>query len=54
MPGSDTIYFKVMKDESPRVWRYIVEDHKIAIDYSQNIFKDFKAKLYLVVVDEDK
>lgn len=54
MPGSDTVYFKVMKDESARIWTYIKESHKVAIDYSKNIFKDFHAKLYLAVVDEDK
>ncbi len=54
MQGSDTVYFKIMRDESPRVWRYIVEDHQMVIDYANNIFSKFNAKLYLAVVDEEK
>ena len=42
-----------MRDESPRIWRYIVEDHKMVIDFAPNMFKRFEAKLYMAVVDAE-
>lgn len=53
MVGSDTVYFKIMRDESPRIWKYIIEDHQMVIDYADSIFSKFNAKLYLAVVDEE-
>lgn len=51
--SSDTVIFKVMRDESPRIWRYIVEDHKMVIDFAPNMFKPFESKLYMAVVDTE-
>ncbi|MGN0915471.1 MAG: type VI secretion system baseplate subunit TssK [Succinivibrio sp.] len=51
--GSDTVFFKIMRDESPRIWRYIVEDHSMVIDYAQSTFAKFSAKLYVAIVDEE-
>lgn len=52
--SSDTVIFKVMRDESPRIWRYIVEDHQMVIDFAPNMFKPFEAKLYMAVVDTER
>lgn len=51
--GSDTVYFKVMKEESARLWRYVVEDHMMILDYAPSLFKEFNAKLFIAVVDEE-
>lgn len=51
--GSDTVFFKIMRDESPRIWRYIVEDHQMVIDFAQSMFGKFSAKLYVAIVDEE-
>lgn len=53
LQGSDTVYFKLMREDSARVWRYIVEDHQMVIDYAQSMFKKFNAKLYISVVNEE-
>ncbi|MGN1281799.1 MAG: type VI secretion system baseplate subunit TssK [Succinivibrio sp.] len=51
--GSDTVFFKIMRDESPRIWRYIVEDHQMVIDFAQSMFGKFNAKLYVAIVDDE-
>ncbi len=51
MKGSDSVCFRLMREESPRVWRYMLEDHQMVIDYATNLFKPFKATLYMAVVE---
>ena len=42
-----------MKEESARLWRYVVEDHMMILDYAPSLFKEFNAKLFIAVVDEE-
>ncbi len=47
--GSNNAYFKIMQEESTRMWHYIVEDHRMFIDYAPSLFNGFNAKLYILV-----
>ncbi len=51
--NSDTVFFKVMREESPRIWQFIAKDHQMVIDYAHNIFNDIKAKLFITEVDSE-
>lgn len=43
---SRTIWFKLMVDESLKVWNYIHEDRAMVIDYVPALFPDLKATIY--------
>ncbi len=46
--SSNTVYFKVMKDESARMWRYIMDDKAMVLDYAPSMNGKFSAKLYIL------
>ena len=47
--SSNTVYFKVMKDESARMWRYIMDDRAMVLDYAPSMNGKFSAKLYILI-----
>ena len=47
--NSNTVYFKVMKDESARMWRYIMDDRAMVLDYAPSINSRFTARLYILI-----
>ena len=48
----NTVIFKVMKEESSRIWRYVLEDKEVVIDYAKGLFSDLKAKMYVAIINE--
>ncbi|MCR5084853.1 MAG: type VI secretion system baseplate subunit TssK [Succinivibrionaceae bacterium] len=45
----DCLWFKVMRDQAPRVWKYIVDDHKMVIDFAGEIFPGLRATVYMSI-----
>jgi hypothetical protein len=41
-----------MKEESSRIWRYVLEDKEVVIDYAKGLFSDLKAKMYVAIINE--
>lgn len=49
--GDGGLWFKLLREESARMWRYITEDKCVIIDYAPEIFSQLSAKLFLAVID---
>lgn len=49
-----TLWFKVMVEDSLRVWNYIHEDRAMVIDYAPNLFADLKASLFFSTAQESE
>lgn len=47
-------WFRLEREESARMWRYIVEDKSIVIDYAEEIFERLQASLFITVIDDAK
>lgn len=45
----NTLWFKVMNEESPRIWHYITKEHEMIIDSAHDMFPNLKATLYVSV-----
>ena len=53
LENSNTVYFKVMKDESARIWRYILDDKTMIIDCAHSLLDKFTAKLFVLTENEE-
>lgn len=49
----NTIWFKVQREQSERVWKFIAEDRMMIIDSAKDLFPQLKATLY-VNVEENR
>ena len=47
---SNTLWFRLQLDETPRTWREICEEKGIVIDYAGNMFPNLEASLFLTVI----
>ena len=47
--SSNTAYFKVMKDEAARMWRYIMDDRAMVLDFAPSMSGRLSAKLYILI-----
>lgn len=56
LPSSEgkSLWFRLEREESARMWRYIVEDKTMVIDYAQEIFERMQASLFVTVIDDEK
>ncbi|MBQ9273614.1 MAG: type VI secretion system baseplate subunit TssK [Succinivibrio sp.] len=52
LPG--TVWFKVLKEQTPRIWRYIMDDHKMIIDYAQDQFPSLQATMYVKLKEQSE
>ncbi|MBO8416284.1 MAG: type VI secretion system baseplate subunit TssK [Proteobacteria bacterium] len=52
--GGSVLWFKINRGESARMWRYIVEDKALLIDYAAEIFGALKARLFVSIVEDEK
>lgn len=48
----DTIWFKLNKDESPRIWKDICNEHGMALDWAEEIFPKLEATLFVTVLNQ--
>ncbi len=53
LENSNTVYFKVMKDESARIWRYMLDDKTMIIDCAHSLLDKFTAKLFVLTENEE-
>ncbi len=56
LPSSEgrSLWFRLEREESARMWRYIVEDKTMLIDYAQEIFERLHACLFITVIDDEQ
>ena len=50
----DTLWFKLQRTESQRVWRDICDEHAMLIDRVKDLFQNLEATLYITVITEGK